>query len=124
MKRNNGYRIALFCVVMMLSFSVFSQVNMGGKKRKFKKKSGIDKRMINKKKPPSVIVAEEFDKENKHFDNPKKQAKIAAKHLEKNQKESDKKRRKQNKAILKQQKKLKPKKGKGKNTGEPKEPEL
>ena len=124
MRRNNWYRVILFFVVMMLSFSVFSQLNMCEKKRKFKKKSGIDKRMINKKKPPSVIVAEEFDKENKHFDNPKKQAKIAAKHLEKNQKESDKKRRKQNKAILKQQKKLKPKKGKSKGSGEPKEPEL
>lgn len=124
MRQNNWHRLVLFFVVTMLSFSMFSQVNMGGKKRKFKKKSGIDKRMINKKKPPSVIVAEEYDKENKHFDNPKKQAKISAKHLKKNQKESDKKRRKQNKAIIKQQKKLKPKKGKSKNTGEPKEPEL
>lgn len=108
MKQNRPYLQFLFICMLMLLIPVmgFSQVNMGGK-RKIKKKNGINTKMINKKKPPSVAIAEEYDDQNKHFDNPKKQAKIAEKQRQKKINEAEKRRRKANKQMLKKRGKLK-----------------
>ena len=64
-------------------------------------KGVIDKRELRKKKPPSVQIAEEFDKKaekgNKTYRNPKKAAKAREKQSAKQKKRGDKYLKKKNK---------------------------
>jgi hypothetical protein len=67
--------------------------------RGHKNKKGVYDTGLNKRKPMSVQIAEELDKQTKHDKNPKKAAKKAKKEFEKKQRESKKERDKHNKKV-------------------------
>lgn len=83
-----------------------------GRSHKTKKK-GIYDAGLNSKKPISVQIAKEYDKQTKHDANPKKAAKKAEKEMEKKKREAQKKRDKYNK-----KRRVKVKTTKGKTSGD------
>ena len=83
------------------------------KGRSHKNKKGVYNTGLNRKKPISVQIAEELDKESKHDTNPKKAAKKEAKALEKKKRAANKKRDKYNK-----KRRVKVKTTKGKSDGD------
>jgi hypothetical protein len=103
---NNNFflLLALFLGFLLPLSSAMAQKNAADPmfiKKKVNKKSGAyeDKRF--KKKPASVVIAQEFDDGQKDYTNPKKAARKAEKETKKIQNESAKKREKQNKKIRK-----------------------
>lgn len=92
-------------------------------KKKVNKRNGAyeDKRF--KKKPASVVIAEEFDEGQKNYTNPRKAARKAEKETQKIKNESAKKREKHNKKISKGNTHVSSfKKQKGKKTSKPAKP--
>lgn len=65
--------------------------------RSGKNKKGVYNTGLNRKKPISVQIAEEYDKETKHDTNPKKAAKKMEKDMQKKKRAAQKKRDKYNK---------------------------
>lgn len=100
---NNPFLLFALLFLFLLPFSpVIAQKKAADpmfSKKKVNKKNGAyeDKRF--KKKPASVVIAQEFDDGQKDYTNPKKAARKAEKETKKIQNESAKKREKQNKKI-------------------------
>ncbi len=79
-------------------------------------KKGITKEYANSKKPPSVVIAEEY--QDNIATDPKKAAKELNKEMERRKRKADKKREKYNKKI-ERKRKLKKYRKKGKTQPEP-----
>lgn len=89
------------------------QSSMFHGREKVTKKKGIYDAGMNSRKPMSVQIAEEYRKQNKHVDNPKKAAKLAEKEMQKKKRASAKARAKYNK-----KRHVKVKTTKGKSSGD------
>lgn len=106
----------LLILLAMFLFSCSKKIDQSsmfhGREHKSKKK-GIYSAGLNHKKPVSVQIKEEYDKQSKYDTNPKKAAKKAEKELEKKKKYANKQRAKNNK-----KRRVKVKTTKGKSSGD------
>lgn len=109
-------KVTILLLLTVFLFSCSKKIDQSSmfKGREHKsKKNGIYSAGLKNKKPISVQIKEEYDKQSKHDTNPKKAAKKAEKELEKKKKFANKQRAKNNK-----KRRVKVKTTKGKASGD------
>ncbi len=113
---NSTQKTFLLLILTIFLFSCSKKIDQSsmfhGREHKSKKK-GIYSAGLKSKKPVSVQIKEEYDKQSKYDTNPKKAAKKAEKELEKKKKYANKQRAKNNR-----KRRVKVKTTKGKSSGD------
>ena len=102
----------IFSLLLSCNKKIDQSSMFHGRSHKTKKK-GIYDAGLNHRKPISVQIKEEYDKQSKYDTNPKKAAKKAAKELEKKKKYANKQREKNNR-----KRRVKVRTTKGKSSGD------